>query len=303
MHETNYKRFFDKIYRHAYTRDKRGAESITISASFKVQGEDKEMANDDKAGIIHELRSIAEYHQPEKIMVVVNTDGEKKVYHESFSQSANNENMISQELSSVQQLPVNSKEQFQQPFNGFAGLGQVGVEEYINKKLEDERKDRKLQELEQELQKKTEEVSTLSETIRQLETGIEDHEKEKDNLEGILESKNNIRYWAGLTGDILESFGLSKDKLREPLAGLIASENEDEPKQISQGQSMQDESGIVEDSTTRTKRDEIISLINDYLKTVDNPTLANVFMIFSEIEKDNNKATSILEQLNQQTQE
>ena len=298
-----YKQFFDRLYHNAYGRGRRSGKEISITAHFIVKGEDKQVAKNQKFGVISELRTMAEFYQPEKIMIVVSSNGKKKVYEENFDTKLQSTVKDIQEISKIPQTPVNTMQPFQTDLKGFSGLGQISVEDYINKKLEDERKDRKLQELERELQMKTEEVGTLNETIRQLEAGIDEHEKEKDELEGILESKKNIRYWAGLTGDILESLGLEKSKLREPLAGLIASEDDGQQQQLQQGQSTQDDSGIVEDNPNQNKRDEVISLINDFLKTVDNPTLANVFMIFSEIEKDNNKAISILEQLNYQTQD
>jgi len=100
---------------------------------------------------------------------------------------------------------------------------------------------------------------------------------------------------------VLDSIGIKKEMLKQPLAGLMSSENEDEPKQLSE-QSSDDESGIVEDNPQKGKRSELITLISDYLQTVDNQTLANIFMIFSEIEQDNNISKVLVEQLSNQKQ-
>ena len=183
-----------------------------------------------------------------------------------------------------------------QGMNGFQGFGQVSVEEYINKKLEDERKNQQLKSLESELSQKKEEIVKLNSHIENLETEIEESEKLRGELEGVLESKKSIRYWAGFTGDILESFGMKKEHLREPLAGLMATEPDDGQEALPGDTN--DRSGIVEESPPDDKRAELITLIKEYLQTVDDRTLADVFIIFSEIEQDKGLAPQIINYLN-----
>jgi hypothetical protein len=67
-----------------------------------------------------------------------------------------------------------------------------------------------------------------------------------------------------------------------------------------------DRSGIVEthESTNSLspedqKRNEIIALVAEYLKTTSNEILGAVFSIFSEIELDNNLALEIVRFINQ----
>ncbi len=321
-----YKLFFDRLYQNAYRRGRRSGSEVFITVHFIVKGKDKEVAKNQGLEVINALRTTAEYYQPDKIMVVVKSDGKKKVYEESFDIKSQdpvknihgNDNEIqsfgqnvhendrnfqtnSQPIQEFSNNAPRINGQSQPVMNGFTGFGQVGVEEYINKKLEEDRTARKLQELQSELETSAKEIETLRETIQQLEDENDQHIKEKEELNGVLESKKNIRYWAGLTGDILESLGLEKSKLKEPLAGLIASE-EGNSKQLQDGHQQDDQSGIVEDSSdpTQQKREELISLINAFLSSVDNQTLANLFFIFSEIEQYPALAEQLVKQLNQQ---
>jgi hypothetical protein len=309
--ESRYKQFFDRLYYKVYNHGKRSGSSVLISANFTSNGSSEVVATKAKHVILNELRSIADYHEPEKIMVTLETGNVKKVYQEDFTKlalppkqipiTAHSNSREKQDFSTQIQTIDRETSNMQPAINGFQGLGQLSVEDYINKKLEEERKDQKLKGLESELESRTQEVTRLNSIIEKLEQELEQGDKEKDELEGILESKKNIRYWAGLTGDILESFGLKKESLREPLAGLIASESGSDQKSLAANQT-DDDSGIVEDTPDEGKRNELITLIGDYLQSVDNQTLANVFMIFSEIERDNSIATIILEHLQHQKQ-
>lgn len=306
MEDSKYKSFFDRLYYKTYNMGKRIGKDISISAFFTIEKENKKLADNDKASIINELRTMAEYYQPEKIMVIVDPKGVKKVYQEEFMNNNSETQTINRNLqTSDSQIPefsnnsqtINSlKKELLQPNLGFQGFGALSVEDYINKKLDEDRKERKLSDLEIELGKKKEEIVSLKETIKNLEEEISESEDENEDLLGQLESKKTIRYWAGLTGDILDSIGLKKEMLKEPLAGLIASEKQDN-KQLAEQAHQKDESGFVEDNPEQDKRSEIITLIADYLKTVDNQTLSNVFTIFSEIEKDNYISTVLVEQL------
>ncbi|MBI4946372.1 MAG: hypothetical protein HY840_08225, partial [Bacteroidetes bacterium] len=139
--------------------------------------------------------------------------------------------------------------------------------------------------------------------------------------EEALESKKQVKYYAGMLGDILESIGIKKDKLRKPLAelmGLDDNEDKDEKKKLT---SKQDNSGIVDENKSQNttqeqsssentsgnnatsqamsedeqKRSEIIALISQYLTNVNNQLLGEIFTIFSEIESDKTLAPNIIE--------
>ena len=304
MHsEPIHKKFFDRLYHKAYNLGRRSGKDTLVTAHFSVAGKNKVVANKEKTVVINDLRSMADYFAPDKIMVVLEAGDDKKVYKEDFSGTAQDGSSWTKEQGAVpflhQQTPENGQPKTTTPgMNGFQGFGQVSVEDYINKKLEDERKDQQLKGLESELSQRKEEIVKLNSHIEKLENEIDASDKARDELEGVLESKKNIRYWAGFTGDILESIGLKKENLREPLAGLIASESEDGHKSIQENANSRDQSGIVEENANDDKRKELITLIGDYLQVVDNKTLADVFIIFSEIERDNMLAASILNYLN-----
>ncbi len=322
-----YQSFFKKLYYNVYARSSRAkqANASTINMFITIDGKSNKAATVKKTSEILALRKIAEFHKPESIMVEVIIDNHKTIYQESFDQNQKHQTSINsiektsnetqtsinrnqeipkeiqtltqsiQDISNNPQTSMNMEQQLVNPNGGFTGFGQMSVEDYITKKIEEERKNRKLQDLESELAQRNIEIVKLEATIGKLEQGAEANEKEVEKLQEVLESKKNIRYWAGFTGDVLESFGLKKDMIKEPLAGLIAAESDSE--ENVQQISIEDESGIVEDNPQDEKRNELISLIHSYLQGIDNQTLANIFKIFSEIEQDKTKAIYILEQL------
>jgi DNA repair exonuclease SbcCD ATPase subunit len=167
------------------------------------------------------------------------------------------------------------------------GLGEIEINQLV-----DERFKQRQQSAEYEAMK--EKVSGLYTENEELLDEIEDLKNQKEQLEKELDSKKNIRYYAGMLGDILESFGIAKDTIRKPLAGLMGIEETEKPKLAET-----DRSGIVENvSPEEERRTEIISLIGEYLRSTSNQALVKVFTIFSEIEKDEKVADTIIEYLN-----
>ncbi len=165
--------------------------------------------------------------------------------------------------------------------------------------------------MQRELTKKNDELTKSNDRNEKLQTEINDaNEKyqrelnEKDEtingLEQSVEAKKTIRNYAGFAGDVLQSFGIKKEMIREPLTGILSGE-EEETKQIPETTTQNDESGIVEEETVQNpqeeKRNELIALIGEYLQGTDNDTLSNIFYIFSEIERDKTKAIELIEYL------
>jgi 23S rRNA maturation-related 3'-5' exoribonuclease YhaM len=104
-----------------------------------------------------------------------------------------------------------------------------------------------------------------------------------------------------MLGDILESFGIAKDRIKKPIAELMGITDSEKPAQLDQAKT--DQSGIVEDKQDNPtpegqKRNEVITLISEYLASTSNQTLANVFGIFSEIEQDPVMADKIIQYVN-----
>ena len=127
-----------------------------------------------------------------------------------------------------------------------------------------------------------------------LQSFLAEAAEEQENLQRIIKLKEDIRYYAGFAGDILESIGLDKSKLRQPLAGLL---QEEPGKQIKSPK--EDESGIVEEETSNPN-DAVVSIINEFLKRTDKETLALIYEILVFIEKDKNTALYLYNHLTQQ---
>jgi hypothetical protein len=190
---------------------------------------------------------------------------------------------------------------------GLGNASSKSIESIVNKRLDEERKERKLTELETIINENNETLSKNTKTIEGLESKLVSKNEEIENLQKTIATKQNFKYYAGITGDILQSFGIKKELVAKPLAGLLAgSEAQDDPKAIEENTSF-DESGIVDDEQVQKqpqsvdeKRNEMIALIGEFLKGVDNQTLSNTFSIFSEIENDPNNSSLILEYLKNQ---
>jgi hypothetical protein len=177
---------------------------------------------------------------------------------------------------------------------GFKGLGEAEISRIVDDRFKERQRN-----IDYEFLK--ERVMELTEENEELQDLIEELENENTRFEQELESKKQIKYYAGMLGDIFESFGISKDRIKKPIAELMGINDTDErPKSI---EAKIDSSGIVDEpksspSEEEQKRAEIISLIAEYLKTTSNQTLTNVFSIFSEIEANNTIADKIIQYIN-----
>ena len=194
------------------------------------------------------------------------------------------------------------KEEGSEPEKGistFRGFGEVEINRIVDERFRERKQQVEFEELKEQVQELTEENEELQDTLEKLET-------RNTQLEQELEGKKQIKYYAGMLGDIFESFGISKDRIKKPIAELmgITDSNEKSKQQESEIQAT-DNSGIIEEtvkpstpSAEEQKRTEIISLIAEYLRTTSNQTLAHIFSIFSEIEADNSIADKIIQYIN-----
>jgi FtsZ-binding cell division protein ZapB len=180
--------------------------------------------------------------------------------------------------------------------SGFKGFGEADINRIVDERFRERQRASEYEELKERVLELTEENEELQDSLEQIEA-------ENQKLTQEIEGKKQIKYYAGMLGDILESFGIAKDRVKRPLAELMGiQEAEGEKKELNSPQS--DASGIVEQkenlSPEESKRGEIISLISDYLRSTSNQTLASVFSIFSEIEANTTMAETILQFINQQ---
>ena len=186
----------------------------------------------------------------------------------------------------VVEIETNPTDEAEKP-STLQGLGEIEINQLVDERF-------KQRQQTSEFESMKGKVADLFSENEQLQDEIEDLRNQKEELEKELDSKKNIRYYAGMLGDILESFGIEKSAIRKPLAGLMGIEETAKPKLPDT-----DHSGIVENaSPEEERRSEIISLISEYLRSTSNQALVKVFSIFSEVEKDEKVADTILEFLN-----
>ncbi len=161
----------------------------------------------------------------------------------------------------------------------FFGFGEAEINQIVDQRMAEKQRLMDHEELKDHVRELTSENQELQDKIEALEnTNVQ--------LEEELEKKKSIRYYAGMLGDILESFGIKREKIKKPLAELMGVDDEkQEPKQVTGQQ--KDASGIVEEEPDpeQQKRAEIINLIQQYLLSLPNITLAKVFQVFSAIEQ------------------
>jgi hypothetical protein len=174
----------------------------------------------------------------------------------------------------------------------FRGLGEAEISRIVDERFRERQRLAEYEQLKERVLELTGENEELRDTIEQLENHTSQVETE-------LESKRQIRYYAGMLGDILESFGIARDKVKKPLAELMGLNETTDQKTI-QGK-QDDGSGIVETHESVTsispedqKRSEIIALVAEYLKTTSNEILGALFTIFSEVEQDNSLVAEIM---------
>jgi hypothetical protein len=195
------------------------------------------------------------------------------------------------------QLALPETENDAEPDN-FRGLGEADISRIVDERFKERQRLAEYEQLK-------ERVLELSEENEELRDAIEELENHASQVETELESKKQIRYYAGMLGDILESFGIARDKVKKPLAELMGlHEAGENPKSIQQKSG--DTSGIVETrepvnvlSVEEQKRNEIIALVAEYLKSTSNEILGAIFTIFSEVEQNNSLAPEIVGFINQ----
>jgi len=267
--------------------------TVTVSIFFLKNGETKQVFSNEDRKILSKLAELILMQKPEKVDVEITSNYKKEIHTYKMTNGFVNDNTA---------LPTIFPET--QNFGGLGNIEQRSIESIVNKRLEEERKERELEELKGKLIESEKTLNEKTQTITELKSEIESKAEEIDDLQKTIEAKKNFKYYAGITGDILQSFGIKKEIIATPLAGLLTGESEESPKALEESTS-EDTSGIVENEQTtiqteNDKRNEMIALISEYLTSVNNKTLSNIFSIFSEIESNPENSDLILEFLNNQ---
>jgi FtsZ-binding cell division protein ZapB len=170
-----------------------------------------------------------------------------------------------------------------------ATLGEAEINQMVDQRIAERQREIDFEELKNL-------AKDLSSENEELQDRIEELEGQKEQLEIELERKKSVRYYAGMLGDILEGFGINKEKIKKPLAELMGiDEEKPSPKQVQAHAG--DSSGIVDEEPTGEdkKRLEVIDLIHQYLNSLPNTTLAKVFQVFSAIEQNPALADELLD--------
>ena len=278
-------------------------QDIFVSIFFEKQGQERKLLDHIPRSQIGLLRELAQNNPYDKIRILIHepeNDHNIYFYDGQIHTDEDLEKLLLLSASSAPpngtMMPVMPNMQHQEHFNGF---GQAEVENIVSKRLAEEKTRMELIDLRERVNKKDEKISNLKQNIKELETKLEVAAKEQDELESKIKLKESIRYYADFAGDVLEGFGLDKNKLRQPLAGLLLEEEEQNReqagKQIEKPES-EDESGIVEEGT-QNPNETVIAMINEFLKKTDNETLALIYEILVYIEKDNNTARHLYNHL------
>ncbi len=279
----------------AYNLEVRSAKPVLVSIYFISRNHKVLIVSEQKRKVLFQLMDSILDKNPDELIVEIKVNGKLEKYN--YQLNFFNEMTVDLEHR-------NNGEQNRQYENhnssGLNGLSQVNIESIVNKRLEEERKERELLDLKTNLTISNEQLTKNKTEIESLKFNIEEKESEIVELENIIEKKKSIKYYAGLTGDILQSFGIKKEAIASPLAGLLGASTDGESKAIEQ-QISNDDSGIVEDASGQTERlsqrEEMIMLISEFLKQVNDNTLNNVFSIFSEIESNPQISGQLIEYL------
>ncbi len=245
---------------------------IVYSAIFTIDGKKQKLIDLADAKKFNLLNRFMEYENPTHLRI-------------EYYDKQDTRNMID-----VKDFPFDAPEKAPEKTE-FRGFGEAEINQIVDQRMAEKQRQMDHEELKDHVRELTVENQELQDKIEALEDT-------NAHLEVELEKKKSIRYYAGMLGDILESFGIKRDKIKKPLAELMGvDEDSPEPKQVA-GQK-KDASGIVEEepSPDQQKRAEIINLIDQYLQTLPNVTLANVFKIFSAIEQSPFIADELLDYL------
>ncbi len=297
--------FIKYLKNRTYDLSVRAKLKVRLSVFFVFNGDRQVFIKNKNRSILSALPTQVFEIKPDIVEVKLEFNG--KIESHLFNMNYSGENETYRESPEI----IREKPEIPEKYRGFnennemAGLGNmspVNIESIVNKRLDEERKERELRELKTKINENNESLNQKNHKIGKLTSEIESQQQEIEALQKTIATKSNFKYYAGITGDILQSFGIKKEIVATPLAGILTGGNDDEPKAIEQNVA-DDDSGIIDDeqpkakapqSKVSDKRAEMIALISEYLQGIDNKTLSNVFTIFSEIENNPNNSELIL---------
>jgi hypothetical protein len=302
--------FIKSIHNRTYGISYRKNIQVLISVYFIQQGQEKLILDHENSNKVKLLKQLVDKTPYDQIKVVIHgVSGDKNVFYDKekiFTDEDVEKKQLLQNLHADNEPKIANSSNFSEPImsvpQAFNGFGQAEIEGIISKRLAEEKTRMELIDLREKVSKKDQKISNLQQNIKELEGKLGEAANEQEKLETKIRLKENIRYYAGFAGDVLEGFGFEKSKLRQPLAGLLQEEEstttEQSGKQIEQAKQA-DDSGIVDESSDNPN-EAVIGMINEFLKRIDDETLAYIYEILVYVERDKSIAKELLTHLTQQ---
>ena len=173
----------------------------------------------------------------------------------------------------------------------YIGLGEAEINALVDRRFREREKEQQFADMVERLKEQTKELSEAEKIIDALTKSV-------NSLTEQMELKNSVRYYAGVAGELLESIGLPKAEISKKLSGLMGISMENQ--QAALPQKSTDNSGIVEDSPKQPvekERGDAINTLREFMEGLPNKTIEDIYLIFSEIEKDNSISRQIINYL------
>lgn len=155
------------------------------------------------------------------------------------------------------------------PTTEFQGLGEAQVNELLNQKITELRRTEELEGLRSENEDLTEQNLQLK--------------KELDELEGVVEAKKKVEYYANILG--LAFPGLAKMLSATPLGGTIGALAGIE------------DTTLDESEEQKSQRDTIIELAGEFMNSLDDAALGQLYLVFIELSNNPTLIGSLLNHL------
>ena len=166
--------------------------------------------------------------------------------------------------------------------SGFQGLGEVEINDMVQRKFNEMERQKTLEQLQQELQQQKELNEELQFQVTDLQT--------------TLDAKKQVEYYSNIIGMALP--GLAKFFTNSPVGtamSFLAGTEEKDKEKKELNSTEKDESKEQQND----QRQSIINLINDFSTTLSNQELGTLYLLFIELEKDKENIQRILKFITQ----
>lgn len=234
-----------------------GHQALICSAILSRRG--KKLNSIDRSPTENFTRLMHQYLQsemPDKMRIEIRTENDALLWSKTFSF----------EMDSPEVVTTTSDLQ---------GLGEAQVNDLLNQKIAELRRDQELEELRNDNEHYLQENEQLK---RQL-----------TEYEEVVEAKKKVEYYANILG--LAFPGLAKMLSTTPLGGTLGA-----LAGIEDPQSSKDK----EDSSEKNQRETIIELVSEFMQSLDDALLGQLYLVFIELSNNPNLIGGLLSHLTTQ---